>query len=450
MAVSPPLPQAFTSPRTLSATAKWLDRQPRAILVLWAVFAAFTTYACMYAFRKPFTAAGFGGLTVGRFDYKTVAVLGQLLGYMLSKFIGIKVASEAKPWQRAAMILAFIGIAELALVFVGLVPPPWNVFCLFVNGLPIGMVWGLVFGFLEGRRVSEFLILGLSVSVIFSSGWVKAVGKWVMESGHANQFWMPAVTGAMFIPLLLLAVWMLSQLPPPDAKDIEHHSKRQPMDKAARRLFLRQHGLGVVLLTVGYMCFMAYRDLRDSFQVNIMSNLGVEMKSEDFANWENLVGLAVIVGMIGLWFFRGNRAAVIANVVLISFGAISLGLLALLFEAHKISPKALMIGTGIGLYLAYVPFQSILYDRLIAGLRTGGTAVFLMALGDSFGYLSSVGLYLYQKIFPTLIGYDVPQHWSDVFLNASKAMALFVPLVMTAALLYFLRHIKERTQPVVN
>lgn len=428
----------------------WLTRQPSAVLVVWAVFAAFTTYACMYAFRKPFTAAGYDGLTIGPFDYKTVAVLGQLLGYVLSKFIGIKVASEAKPWQRAAMILAFIGVAEVALVLVGLVPPPWNVFCLFLNGLPIGMVWGLVFGFLEGRRVSEFLILGLSVSVIFSSGWVKAVGKWVMENEYANQFWMPALTGAIFLPLLLVAVWMLAQLPPPDARDIAHHSKRRPMDKAARRQFMRQHGLGVVLLTAGYMCFMAYRDLRDSFQVNIMSDLGVEMRSEDFANWENFVGLTVIAGLIGLWFFRRNRAAVIANVVLISLGAMSLGVLALLLEAGRISPKALMIGSGIGLYIAYVPFQSILYDRLIAGLRSGGTAVFLMAVADSFGYLSSVGLYLYQRIFPVLLGYEVPEHWSDVFLNASKAVAIAVPLVMTAALIYFLRHIKDGPEVAVD
>lgn len=30
-------------------------------LTLWCVLAAFGAYACMYGFRKPFTAAGFGG-----------------------------------------------------------------------------------------------------------------------------------------------------------------------------------------------------------------------------------------------------------------------------------------------------------------------------------------------------------------------------------------------------
>ena len=34
---------------------------------------------------------------------------------------------------------------------------PWNVAALFLNGLPLGLIWGLVFGFMEGRRTSEVL-----------------------------------------------------------------------------------------------------------------------------------------------------------------------------------------------------------------------------------------------------------------------------------------------------
>jgi len=36
-------------------------------------------------------------------------------------------------------------------------PAPWNVAALFFNGLPLGMIWGLVFGYMEGRRTSEAL-----------------------------------------------------------------------------------------------------------------------------------------------------------------------------------------------------------------------------------------------------------------------------------------------------
>ena len=57
--------------------------------MLWAVVAAFGTYFCMYAFRKPFAVAQYSDLTAWEWQYKTVAVVAQVLGYMLAKFIGI-------------------------------------------------------------------------------------------------------------------------------------------------------------------------------------------------------------------------------------------------------------------------------------------------------------------------------------------------------------------------
>lgn len=46
------------------------------------------------AFRKPFTAAGFADTRVWGLDFKTVVVSTQVLGYMMSKFIGIRVIFE--------------------------------------------------------------------------------------------------------------------------------------------------------------------------------------------------------------------------------------------------------------------------------------------------------------------------------------------------------------------
>ncbi len=117
----------------------------------WSVIAAFGTYFCMYAFRKPFTAASFDGPLVWGATFKTMLVTSQVMGYMLSKFIGIKVIAEMPPERRAIGILVLVFFAESALVLFGIVPRPWNAVCLFANGLPLGMVFGLVLGFLEGR-----------------------------------------------------------------------------------------------------------------------------------------------------------------------------------------------------------------------------------------------------------------------------------------------------------
>ena len=40
---------------------QWLEKQLQWVYVVYVIVASFTTYACMYAFRKPFAVATFEG-----------------------------------------------------------------------------------------------------------------------------------------------------------------------------------------------------------------------------------------------------------------------------------------------------------------------------------------------------------------------------------------------------
>jgi len=167
------LPQARTAAGDPSLGA---PAPRRLALSLWCVAAAFGTYFCMYAFRKPFTAAEYGGYALAGWEFKTVLVATQILGYTISKFIGIKVIAEMDARRRAVAILVLIGSAQAALLLFALIPAPYNFVCLFFNGLPLGMVFGLVLGFLEGRRMTEALNTGLCASFILADGVTKSVG----------------------------------------------------------------------------------------------------------------------------------------------------------------------------------------------------------------------------------------------------------------------------------
>ena len=116
----------------------------------FCIAAAFGTYFCMYAFRKPFTAGTFENDVLWGVGYKSVLIVSQVLGYTVSKFIGVKFVSEMQPRYRAPGIILLIAIAHAALLLFAVVPPPYNFLFLFANGLPLGMVFGLVLGFLEG------------------------------------------------------------------------------------------------------------------------------------------------------------------------------------------------------------------------------------------------------------------------------------------------------------
>lgn len=64
------------------------------LFILWAGGAALLSYSLVYALRKPFTAASFENAEFFDMDYKVVVTISQILGYVVSKFIGIKLISE--------------------------------------------------------------------------------------------------------------------------------------------------------------------------------------------------------------------------------------------------------------------------------------------------------------------------------------------------------------------
>lgn len=362
-----------------------------------AVAAAFTAYFAMYAFRKPFTAATFAGLELGGYELKGLFVVAQLLGYATSKFLGIRVVSEASPARRAWMLLGFVGFAELALVAFALVPGPWKLLALFCNGLPLGMVWGLVFSFLEGRRTTEILGAGLSMSYIVASGAVKSVGAALLDRG-VSETSMPALTGLLFAPVFALAVGVLASLPAPDHEDEAARTRRAPMDGAARTGFFRSFAPGLVALTSIYVALTALRDFRDNFAREILGELGVEQGSV-FVRTEAWVAFLVMLCLAAIWRIRDNRAAFFAIHGLMAAGAAIIALATLALELGLISPVTWMIALGTGLYLAYVPYGCVLFDRLIAASGIVATAVFMIYVTDAFGYVGSVAIVLLKTFF---------------------------------------------------
>ena len=111
--------------------------------------------------------------------YKDALVIIQVLGYMLSKFYGIKFIAELKHIGRGKIIVLLVGISWISLFLFAIVPRPFNIVFLFTNGFPLGIIWGIVFSFVEGRKATDFIGASLAVSFIFSSGLVKSVAKYL-------------------------------------------------------------------------------------------------------------------------------------------------------------------------------------------------------------------------------------------------------------------------------
>jgi phosphonate degradation associated HDIG domain protein len=355
----------------------------------------------MYAFRKPFVAARFDGQQFlgGEIALKTAFVVSQILGYTLSKYIGIKACPEVRPSWRAGMVVLLILCAEAALVLFAVLPADFKVVAIFCNGLPLGMVWGLVVLYLEGRLTSELLLAGLACSYIVSSGAVKDVGRYLMAEHGVSEPAMPMLTGLLFLPLLLVSVWLLNHLPLPTAADRLVRVRRSTMDKAKRLAFFKALLLGLLLLIAARLLSTAFRDFRDNYGVELLDALGFEGDSTLFTRMEIPVALGVMTALALLSLIRDNRWGVAGAHLLMIGGLVLMAFATLLLDWGALVGIGWMILVGLGSYMAYVPQDSVVYDRIIASTRVQGTAVFAIYLADATGYTGSIGVPLLKDLF---------------------------------------------------
>lgn len=126
------------------------------------------------------------------------------------------------------------------------------------------------------------------------------------------------------------------------------------------------------------------------------------------------------------------------NHLIIIAGMILIGVSTFMFENDLIHAPLWMMLMGLGLYLGYVPFNSIFFDRLIATFRYAGTAGFIMYVADAFGYLGSVGV-LFIKEFSR-----IKLSWLEFFTLAGYIVSIAGTILILGSMLYFhFRHISQ-------
>jgi hypothetical protein len=420
-----------------SPITKWLSATSGFNFSFYTAASAFCLYTCIFALRKTFGVATYEGLAFGGVDYKVWMVISQVVGYMLSKFIGIKVVSELGANSRAKGILLMVSIASMSWFFFALVPTPYNLIFLFLNGLPLGMVWGMVFGYLEGRKFTEVLGASLSVSFIFSAGFAKTIGGYIMLDWGTSEFWMPFVSACLFFPPLVLFLWMLNQIPPPTAEDEKLRTKRQPMTGAERMKLTLTFLPGLILLVLTYTMLTAFRDFRDNFSADIWKSLGYGDKPAIFTQTELPVTIIVLIVIGSLMVIKNNYKAMMVNHIIVLIGMIMVGLSTFAYESKWITAPTWMVLVGTGLYFGYIQFNSIFFDRLIATFKYVSTVGFLIYLADSVGYLGSVSVLLFKEFGQKNVS------WLNFFIAGGYIMSVMGSILIILSLIYF--HFKYKS-----
>ncbi|WP_062061500.1 DUF5690 family protein [Aquimarina longa] len=369
-------------------------------LVLHIGLSAFIIYFCMYAFRKPFTAATFEGLQLLGISFKVVLVIAQVIGYTLSKFIGIKFISGTGFKNRATYIIGFILFAELALLGFAIVPQQYKSIFLVLNGMPLGMIWGLVFSYLEGRTITEVLAAILSASYIIASGMTKSVGKLLMTNYNISEFWMPFYTGALFIIPLFIAVWSIEKIPPPTKEDIKNRNKRVVMTDNDRKKMFSQLAPGLIALIILLFLMTGFRDLRDNFVAELWKKLGHGNSAALFTQTEVWITIFILF-ILGLFIFiKDNLKALSTMQILMFLGLLLQLIITFLYQVtQNISPFWWMTLSGLGLFMTYVPLGSMVFERISSLFKFKSNAGFLIYVADAISYSGTVLILLVKELF---------------------------------------------------
>ena len=132
---------------------------------------------------------------------------------------------------------------------------------------------------------------------------------------------------------------------------------------------------------------------------------------------------------------QNNRAFRYYHYVLIT-GACIVGGSTLFFQSGDIIPAVWMVLVGFGLYLCYVPFNGLFFDRMIATFRIDSNAGYLIYVADAFGYLGSIAVLLYKNFIE---GDLSSLHF---FVASAYIVAVFGILFTVISLLYFTKKYK--------
>lgn len=351
----------------------------------------------MYMYRKPFTAGTYESMELWGVDYKIVLLVAQGLGYALSKFAGIRIISELDYTRRIRLFSLLIAFAWLALVGFAFLPPAWGSLMLFINGIPLGLIWGIVFTFCEGRHFTEILTVFISANFILTSGIAKSLGRLLILNGVSEQM-MPMVIGASMFPILAISLWMLSLIPAPSKDEKQYKTERKPMSKMDKKKFLAKYGITTVLFVFFYLMLTIIRDIRDNFNVEIWDGLGFSENPGIYTTTELPVTILVLIALAFLYRIKDNFRALKINLNICISGISLLLLSTLFYKIQIISPVLWMMSTGVGLFLPYILLNGIVFDRFIASYSITANVGFVMYISDAFGYLGSIVIMLMKNL----------------------------------------------------
>jgi len=143
------------------------------------------------------------------------------------------------------------------------------------------------------------------------------------------------------------------------------------------------------------------------------------------------IAFLVIIIIGSMIFIKNNKQAFFINFLLVFIGGILLLLSTLLFYNQLMSPTYWMIIVGFSMYLPYIAFHALFFERWIAYFKIKSNIGFLMYVADAAGYLGSTLVLLFKNFN------SIQYSWVSFFTFSALITSIFIIILSIANFIYF-------------
>ncbi|MCS6972763.1 MAG: DUF5690 family protein, partial [Leptospiraceae bacterium] len=148
---------------------------------------------------------------------------------------------------------------------------------------------------------------------------------------------------------------------------------------------------------------------------------------------------AVIVPLGILYRIQSNRMAFFTCIAIITTSIVLIAASSLLLKWRLVDGAAWMILSGMAVYAGYIPYNIMLFERLMAVFQIRANAGFFVYIADSVGYLGSVVVLLLKNF----AAHTLP--WQSFIMEFAVFLVLVCLPLLFFSVHYLLRRLPTET-----
>lgn len=231
--------------------------------------------------------------------------------------------------------------------------------------------------------------------------------------------------------------WSLNKLPQPTDEDRALRSERVTLNGEQRRQLFKSYMPLLIMLFFANLFITILRDIKEDFLVNIIDVSTIS--SWLFAQVDGMVTL-IILGIFAMMSLINSNYRVLQ---VLGYGYWWSGhnqLSAFNYDALQLPTLYWLFLQSLSLYIVYLSFQTLFFERFIACFKIKGNVGFFIATIDFIGYTGTVCVLLFKEFCSPDI------NWMEFYNQFSGWVGIVCSIAFIGSVIYLMQRYKLERQ----